>query len=261
MGKEDPNGISVANALRAYGLDPDALGNAVAPANTAGYLEFHIEQGPVLEHLGFPLGVVESIVGQSRRNVVFTGAANHAGTTPMHLRQDALAGAAEWIGAVERAARETPGLVATVGRIAAHPNAGNVIASSAEVSLDVRHTEDAVRERVVAELLLCAERIGARRGLSTGIEVLLDQAVAPMDPGLTVQMETCVRGCGYPVHRMPSGAGHDAMVLARHLPCTMLFLRSPGGVSHHPDEMVLEADVDAALAVGERFLKTWGANV
>src|SRR6185436_1022954 len=115
-----------------------------------GYLEFHIEQGPVLDSLNLPLGVVEAIAGQSRMELRFSGQANHAGTTPMHLRKDALAAAAEWIGLVEDEALETPGLVATVGEIVALPGAGNVIAGEARASLDVRHSVDEVRSRVVS---------------------------------------------------------------------------------------------------------------
>ena len=124
LAKQDAHGISVSEAIRAFGLDPSAIGEARVTGPTLGYLEFHIEQGPVLESLGLPLGVVTAIAGQSRLEVVFEGSANHAGTTPMNLRRDALAGAAEWIGSVEREAQTTSSLVATVGKVEARPGGG-----------------------------------------------------------------------------------------------------------------------------------------
>jgi allantoate deiminase len=241
---------AVMEAIRQFGLDPagDAATDALA------YLEFHIEQGPVLESLSLPVGVVESIAGQTRAEVRFTGRAGHAGTTPMHLRRDALAGTAEWIGAVMREACATSGLVATVGKIHVEPGAVNVVPGAAVVSLDLRHAHDEVRQRAVASLRNAAEEIAARRGLSAAWEVRMDQAAVALD---CAPVERAVAAAGLPVHRMTSGAGHDAMILARKVPASMLFLRSPGGVSHHPDETVLPEDVDAALAVGERFLDAW----
>ncbi len=243
------------DAIRAYGLDPSKIGEARVTGRTLGYLEFHIEQGPVLESLNLSLGVVTAIAGQTRLDVRFEGHANHAGTTPMNLRHDALAGAAEWIGAVEREAVAGRDLVATVGRIDARPGAGNVIAGSTAMSLDVRHVDDAVRAGAVAHLLDCAQQIAARRGLTFTSELRLDQPAAPMDAGLTEVLAQAVRAGGYSDHRMPSGAGHDAMIMAKQMPVAMLFLRSPGGISHHPDESVLAQDVAAALATGEHFLE------
>jgi len=243
------------DAIRAYGLDPAKVPDARVTGPAIGYLEFHIEQGPVLESLNLSLGVVTAIAGQSRFDVRFEGHANHAGTTPMNLRHDALAGAAEWIGAVEREAVAGRDLVATVGRIDARPGAGNVIAGFAAMSLDVRHVDDAIRSGAVARLLDCAQQIAARRGLTFTSELRLDQPAAPMDAELTEVLAQAVRAGGYSDHRMPSGAGHDAMIMAKQMPAAMLFLRSPGGISHHPDESVLAQDVAAALATGERFLE------
>jgi allantoate deiminase len=240
--------------IAAFGLDPSRIGEARVREDAIGYLEFHIEQGPVLESLHLPLGIVEAIAGQSRLEVVFAGKANHAGTTPMNLRQDALAGAAEWITTVERQAHVIPGAVGTVGRIAVSPGAGNVIPSSAAASLDVRHANDAVRRDLVARLLRCAEQIAASRCLKVSSEHRLDQPAVAMDSTLTQLLERAVSSTGRPIHRMTSGAGHDAMIVARRMPAAMLFLRSPGGISHHPDESVLPADVVDALDVGMRFL-------
>lgn len=243
------------DAIRAYGLDPAKIPDARVTGPTIGYLEFHIEQGPVLESLNLSLGIVTAIAGQSRLDVRFEGHANHAGTTPMNLRHDALAGAAEWIGAVEREAVAASGLVATVGKIDARPGAGNVIAGSVAMSLDVRHVDDSVRSGAVARLLDTAQQIAARRVLTFTSELRLDQAAAPMDAGLTEVLAQAVSAGGYSDHKMSSGAGHDAMIMARKMPAAMLFLRSPGGISHHPDESVLAQDVAAALATGERFLE------
>jgi allantoate deiminase len=244
----------ISPAIRDFGLDPVFIPDAKLLSNVCGYLEFHIEQGPVLEDLGLPLGVVDGIAGQSRLMLHFEGKANHAGTTPMALRHDALAGAAEWIVAVERIARETPQLVATVGRIAVEPGAGNVIAGAAQASLDVRHISDEVRQRSVRRILEAAEAIAQRRRLGLRTELSLDQSAVPMDASLTARLRRAAAEEGLPAHRITSGAGHDAMIIAPHFPAAMLFLRSPRGISHHPDETVNVEDVETALACGSRFL-------
>ncbi len=255
LARRDADGISIREAIAGFGLDPSRIGDARVCDDALGYIEFHIEQGPILESINLPLGLVEAIVGQSRLDVVFEGQANHAGTTPMHLRRDALAGAAEWIAAVEREARASPGAVATVGRVNVSPGASNVIPSTVTLSLDVRHADDSVRHDLVTRLLRCAGQIAAGRCLQVSWEQRLDQAAVAMDPDLTTLLDRAVMSAGHPVHRMASGAGHDAMILAGRMPAAMLFLRSPGGISHHPDESVLAADVEAALNVGMRFLE------
>ena len=217
--------------------------------SVAAYLEFHIEQGPVLDNLGLPLGVVDAIVGQSRFDVQFTGCAAHAGTTPMHLRRDALAAAAEWTLHVERIACETEGLVATVGRIEAIPGAVNVVAGAARATLDVRHATDAIRTAAAQRMLN-----STRPGVTMNWVQQMDQPAVALHADSVAQ---AVASAGYPVHRMSSGAGHDAMILAQKLPASMLFLRSPGGISHHPDETVREDDVVAALSAGANFLDRW----
>ena len=255
-GTFDPELLDVvAPAVREFGLDPGGIPQASFEGDVRAYLEFHIEQGPVLDSLDLPLGIVEGIVGLSRLELRFIGKANHAGTTPMHLRKDALAGAAEWITLVERTALDTAGLVATVGRIQALPGASNVIPGEVRAMLDVRHARDEVRLIAVEQLIASAQNMAHRRGLTVEHESLLNQAAVACDPDLVNRLERAVAGSGYPVHRMPSGAGHDAMILAGKVPIAMLFVRSPGGISHHPDESVHPADVDAALNVGLRFLE------
>jgi allantoate deiminase len=244
----------VGDAIRAFGLDPAGLPDTRLSARTAAYLEIHIEQGPVLESLSLPLGIVDAIAGQSRWNATFSGHANHAGTTPMHLRRDALAAAAEWICRVEFYAMGVAGLVATVGSIRVSPAATNVVPGTAEVSLDVRHGDDATRRTAIACLRESASAICAKRGMACSFEQRLDQVAVPMDSVLREKLADAVHDGGYPVHHMISGAGHDAMILAPIVPAAMLFLRSPGGISHHPDEAVLAEDVAAALETGLRFI-------
>jgi allantoate deiminase len=245
----------VVAAIEAFGLDPNDLPAARLGSSTGAYLEFHIEQGPVLESLDLPLGIVDAIAGQSRRSFTFSGKANHAGTTPMSLRRDALTAAAEWICSVEKLAARTPGLVATTGSIAVEPNATNVISGIAHVSLDVRHSCDATRLSAVAEMIASAVEICKRRGIELDHDQRLDQSAVEMNADLRNTLARAVMAAGYSVHNMTSGAGHDAMILAPHVPSAMLFLRSPGGISHHPDESVIATDVAAALAVGVRFIQ------
>jgi len=253
--RRDAKGVTVADAIRNFGLNPDEIPAAKFSGEVLGYFEIHIEQGPVLESLDMRLGVVEAIVGQTRLEVKFRGKANHAGTTPMNLRQDALTGAAEWITTVEQSARRDASMVATVGRIETYPNVGNVVSSDVTCSLDIRHAEDAVRQQTVFALMRSAEILATRRGLQFAARTLLDQPAVPMNPTLTATLADAATAANVPLHHMTSGAGHDAMIVAPYMPTAMLFLRSPGGVSHHPEETVLAEDVTAALQVAMQFLQ------
>jgi allantoate deiminase len=254
LSREDATGISIRAAIQNFGLDPNDIPRAVVSDDTLAYLEFHIEQGPVLESLGRPLGVVEAIAAQTRMELGFLGRSNHAGTTPMHLRRDALAAAAEWIVAVERTAQHDTGLLATVGRIVAIPGATNVIAAETLVTLDVRHKSNDIRDRAVNTLVRLAEEIVERRDLSLKRSVLLRQPTVAMDPFLVNQIQEAIRSTGHQPHRMTSGAGHDAMILAERVPAAMIFLRSAGGISHDPSESVEAEDVAAALECGLHLL-------
>ena len=251
---KDPQGVSVRQAIIDFGLNPDEIAAAAYSHPVMAYLEFHIEQGPVLESLHLPLAIVEAIAGQSRFAIAFTGQANHAGTTPMALRRDALAGAAEWILEVERVGQATPSLVATVGRLLVPSGAGNIVPGRVETSLDVRHAQDRVRLAAAQSLLDVGRQIARRRQLSFEATPLLDQAAVPCDPHLIALLERSLSLAGYAPHTMASGAGHDAMVVAPCFPTAMLFLRSPGGISHHPSETVLAGDVAAAIETGRHFL-------
>lgn len=258
--RQDVRGISVRQAIEDFGLNPRQIPTAAIGHDILGYVEFHIEQGPVLEALKRPLGVVETIAGQSRMEFTFQGSANHAGTTPMHLRRDALAGAAEWITAVESMALKVPGLVATVGKIDAMPGATNVIAGEARLTLDVRHGLDEVRTRAVHDLTRAADEIAKRRGLSVESNILLNQHAAAMDNFLTHEIEQAIRNSGCEPHRMVSGAGHDAMIMAEKVPSAMIFVRTPGGISHDPAESVAVEDVAKALECGLHLLDQLAAS-
>ncbi|MEA2541327.1 MAG: allantoate deiminase [Acidobacteriaceae bacterium] len=251
----DGDGISIAQALTSFGLDPLKIKDCEVGAEVAGFLEFHIEQGILLESEDRSLGVVQAIVGQTRAEMTFTGRARHAGTTPMRLRNDAVAGAAEWVVAVERLALDTPGLVGTVGDLRTHPGAGNVVAGQLRASLDVRHEDDSIRHQSVRTLLAQADSIAKRRGLSVASKMLMDQPAVPMDRHLCYLAAEAIRDTGIEPLSMVSGAGHDAMILAERVPTTMIFLRSPGGISHHPEESVRPQDVQNALAAGRAFLR------
>jgi allantoate deiminase len=254
----DAAGCTLRDAILEYGLDPEKIPDAAVDPRTFAFLEFHIEQGPVLDSAHESLAAVSAIAGQSRLQIVFRGRANHAGTTPMNLRQDALAAAAAWITAVERQARSIDGLVATVGALQVSPNAGNVIPSEARASLDVRHSYDASRIEAVRSICAEASLIAERRGLSVAFEEQLNQNAVTMDEHLTAIVERAIQhvaeSAGAPPRRMPSGAGHDAMIMASKLSSAMLFIRSIDGVSHHPSEAVYAEDVEKAIAAGVAIL-------
>ncbi len=251
----DAKGVSVRRAIEEFGLNPAEMSDAELSQNAFGYVEFHIEQGPVLEKVMRPLAVVEAIAGQSRLEFVFTGRANHAGTTPMDMRFDAVAGAAEWITAVEREANNNAGLVATVGSVKTAPGASNVICAEAQLTLDVRHRENEVRTRAVAEMTLRAEEIARRRRLSVRHRTRMNQLAVPMDPFLNRQIGDAIRKTGVEPHAMVSGGGHDAMIMAEKIPSAMIFLRTPGGISHHPAESVAVEDVQRAIECGHHLLE------
>lgn len=249
LDRKDAEGTTLRDAISTFGLDLQAIPVTCAlPSNTRAALEIHIEQGPVLEAEDLALGVVDSIIGQSRLQLTFTGQANHAGTTPMRLRQDALVAAAQWVGEVERFAASYTQLVATVGQLEVLPGAVNVVPGEVRASLDLRHPRDESRHAAVARLLTRAEHIAQSRGIRVQVKVLSEQAAVPLNTALADGLQAAAEVAGYTARRMYSGAGHDAMILAPHVPTSMLFVRSPGGLSHHPDETVREADVEAALA-------------
>lgn len=250
----DRQGTPVHAAIDSFGLDRTQLPAATVSEDAFAYLEIHIEQGPVLESEDTRLGVVTAIVGQTHMQLRFSGQANHAGTTPMNLRRDAMAAAAAWICQVERYAKSTPGLVATVGSIRTLPGASNVIAGEVLASLDVRHADDEIRRSSASDLLVAATDAGISRGVAVEVVAASHEDAAPTSPELSRLLLEAAIHADSPARLMPSGAGHDARIVAERLPVSMLFLRSPGGLSHHPDENVFVEDVEAALATTLAFV-------
>ncbi len=232
----DAQGISVREAIEEFGLNPEEIPQAGLENNTLGYLEFHIEQGPVLERLNLPLAAVEAITGQSRLEFTFCGRANHAGTTPMHLRCDAIAGAAEWIGAVERVAQGVHGLLATVGKIEAWPGAANVIAAEARLTLDVRHSSDKIRVRAVEDLIREAQGIAARRGLSVRESTRLSQDAVSDGP-----VPHCADRTGNPQDRMQAASDGERRGSRCH---------DPGGKNSRRDDFSADSRRDKPRSRG-----------
>lgn len=244
LAMSDADGMTLSDAFAAFGLPGvDLAGAARPPGAVLAFLEAHIEQGPRLEAEDLALGVVTAIAAQKRLMVRLTGTAGHAGTTPMHLRRDPGPAAAEAILAIERlCAAGRDGLVGTVGRIAALPGAFNVIPGAVEFSMDIRAETSATRDAAVAAITAEIQAIAARRGVGLSIDLLQDLPESPCDPALTGLLEEAVRATGLQPLRLPSGAGHDAMVMADLAPTAMLFIRCKGGVSHNPAESVRADD-------------------
>jgi allantoate deiminase len=257
LGAPDRDGIPMREALSRFGLDPGRIGAAARRRNELhAYLELHIEQGPVLEHENLPVGVVTAISGATRLAVGLTGMAGHAGTVPMALRRDALAGAAECIVSIEEFCRtDQSGLVGTVGYINATPGATNVIPGQVAFTIDIRAASDAHRKRAVADIVRQIETIAGRRQLLLQIDVTHENRTVPCAPWLTRQVADAIAGEGFRVFELPSGAGHDGMAMIDIADVAMLFVRCRGGISHHPDEHVDLADADAGAKVLLRLIE------
>ena len=251
----DRDGITLEDAVRAAGGKDPRAASRVATPELAAYLELHIEQGPVLEREGLPVGVVSAIVGHTRANVAVRGEAGHAGTLPMDGRRDALAAAAEIVLAVERLGRETEGLVATVGRVVVEPGAANVVPGSARLPLDVRHPADDVRESALARLRRELEDVATKRTVEVDLSIAWERSAVELSPDLRGDLARAIAAEGHPVRELASGAGHDAAVLSRICPAAMLFVRCAGGISHDPRESVDEDDVAVALDVLEGVVR------
>ena len=253
----DAAGVRLHEAMRGAGLDPGQIPAAALEREPLlGFVEVHIEQGPVLLHESLPVGVVTSIAGGTRCWLSITGAAGHAGTVPMHLRRDAAAAAAQIVLAVEERCRETEGLVGTVGQLAVPGGAVNVIPGRCELSIDIRAASDAVREAAVSDVIGACERIAARRNVELRWQKLMEIGSVPCSARLRqLWADSIQRVTGSAARHLSSGAGHDAMVMAGLTEVSMLFVRSGnGGISHHPDETVSTADVDVAARTFADFL-------
>lgn len=257
LDRVDAEGISMRDALQAAGHDADAI-SALArdPSGLLGFIEVHIEQGPVLLEQGLPVGVVTSIAGSNRYLLNLTGMAGHAGTTPMTMRRDAAAAAAEIVLYVERRCSREPALVGTVGQLQVSNGSVNVIPGACSLSLDIRAADDAVREAAVADVLKEIEAVCARRRLDFELTPIVSAQAVPCAPWLMMQLETAVARHGVPPLRLPSGAGHDAMMMARVTDIAMLFTRcGNGGISHNPLETMTADDADLACRVFLDFLR------
>ncbi|WP_349778234.1 allantoate amidohydrolase [Xanthomonas sp. WHRI 6108] len=256
----DAAGTDVASALADWGLDIAHLQHAArAPGSVLAYLETHIEQGPVLEAEGLPVGIVTAIAAQRRFALRFDGRAGHAGTTTMALRRDALSAAAEALLAIEGIARAgSDDLVATVGKLQVAPGATNVVPGRVDCTLDVRAGDDATRDAAVLEIERALARISKTRNIAIAIDPLQTLAASPCAPALMTRLQHAVAAQGIAPRQLVSGAGHDAMVMAALCPTAMLFVRCAGGISHHPDEHVAPADAELALAVMRHFIEHLG---
>jgi allantoate deiminase len=253
---KDAKGKTMSDALREFGLDPNRIGEvARKKGEVLAYAELHIEQGPVLEAEGLPVGVVTAINGFSRLRVTLHGAAGHAGTVPMGLRRDALAAAAECVLAVERIAKGHAELVGTVGRIEAKPGAINVIPGEVAFTVDVRAPQDALRNEAVGAIRSQIESICTNRKLKSEIESLQEFGVTACAPWLMEQMDRAVASQGFGVRRLPSGAGHDGMALRAITDICMLFVRCEAGISHSPLESITEEDAGAGARVLFDFIQ------
>ncbi len=250
----DERGESVAEAMRGVGLDPDRIGDA-RRRDIEAYLEMHIEQGPFLEDAGIPLGVVEAIVGVQRVDVTVQGRADHAGTTPMRLRKDALLGAARMISRLPELAMASGSGVMTVGRIAAYPGSANVVPERVEFTMDIRHSNEDVKQQVVRRAREMCEEVGAELGLGVTWKPPVDGHTPVVLPvRLRDLLRDCCRQEGIGYMDMPSGAGHDAQIMAGICPTGMLFIPCKGGRSHTPEELATPEAMDAGVRVLSRCL-------
>jgi len=252
----DASGTTIAQAIARDSPAPHAPPIRYAPGEARGYLELHIEQGRVLEEARQPACVVTSIAGQSRLTATLTGRADHAGTTPMALRRDALTGAAACILAAESLARSGPPLVITVGKIQIHPGASNSIPQSATFTIDLRHPIDATRLASLEALHASFTHIAAERGLELLWQPVQDHNATPCDPALTSNLVVSLAAITESTLTLPSGAGHDGVMMTKICPIAMLFVRCRDGLSHHPDEFASSADIETSIDILVHFLQS-----
>jgi ureidoglycolate amidohydrolase len=263
LGDDDPQrlrdreGVSLAQALREFGLDPDRIAEAALdPSTVHAFVELHIEQGAVLEANGEAIGVVTAIAAPHDFRLILRGAATHSGATPMTLRRDALAGAAEVMMVLERVARDSPNgtTVGTVGAMRVRPGAINVVPGEVELDVDIRDSDLEAREEVVEVLLAATREIANRRDLEVEVEPLVRDAPVPCAPDVIAATERACEELALPYRRMISGAYHDAMILGSSVPIGMVFVPSRAGISHHPDEYTAPEQLDAGVRVLTRVL-------
>ena len=253
LDQRDPGGVSMREALKAFGGDPERAGS-IRREGVAAFVEAHIEQGPMLEAEGLPLGIVTAINGATRLEIGVDGVAGHAGATPMRLRRDALTAAAEMALMIEARARAEADLVATVGRFDVWPDATNVIPGHVQFSIDVRSPDDARRAAALVDLDARIAAIAAARSVSVSIAKPHDANAFACDPGVIAGLKKAVEAVGVTPRLLPSGAGHDTMAMGKLCPAGMLFVRCKGGVSHNPLELITVEDCALGLAALSRFV-------
>ncbi|HEY5203408.1 MAG TPA: hydantoinase/carbamoylase family amidase, partial [Roseiarcus sp.] len=259
LDQRDAGGVSMREALKAFGGDPDQAAS-IRSHNVAAFVEAHIEQGPILEAEGLPVGVVTAINGATRLEVAVDGVAGHAGATPMNLRRDALAAAAEMVLAVEERARREPDLVATVGRLEVWPGAANVIPGHIQFSIDVRSPADMNRVAALADIDVRIGAIGEARGVRVSIAKSHEANAYVCDPSIVAGLARAVKAVGVPPRLLPSGAGHDTMAMGKLCPAGMLFVRCKGGVSHNPLESITVEDCAMGLKALVQFVRDFRAD-
>jgi len=259
LDKYDADGITMRAALLDAGHDPDEIGQiARRPEDLLGFVEVHIEQGPALLERGLPVGVVTSIAGSCRHMINFTGVASHAGTTPMRLRRDAAAAAAELVLYVEERCARHPSLVGTVGQLEVPHGSVNVVPGACRLSLDVRAADDATRDAALADILREMDAICSRRKVQSSVEHLMTAAAVPCAPWLMTQLSDAVAHTGVTPFMLTSGAGHDAMAMAAITDVAMLFTRCGNhGISHNPLESMTADDAEISAQVFLHFLKNF----
>ncbi len=257
----DAQGTSLRDALAQFGLDPDRVGDAARRRDEVlAYAELHIEQGPVLDNEGLPVGVVTTINGASRLAVELVGMAGHAGTVPMDLRRDALAAASECVLAVESRCVREPELVGTVGRLDAAPGAINVIPGNVRFTVDIRAPRDVDRDRAIADVETAMRAICARRDVKATIRPLDMGRTTLCAPWLQERIGDAIAAEGLPVRRLPSGAGHDGMAIVALADIGMLFVRCKAGVSHNPLESITTQDAALSARVLLRFIESFATS-
>lgn len=246
---EDSAGIPLRQAMAEYGGLPEFSAEGRDPSTLIGYVEAHIEQGPVLEAQDVPVGIVTGIQGLSRFEIAFSGEAGHAGTVPMALRRDALVAAARFIVAVKETAEAVESLVATVGQIQALPGASNAIPGRAVLSLDLRHMDETVRRRAIESLSAQAAEIAGRERVMLRWTEITESGATPCSPLIMDALSSSASALNVPTVVLASGAGHDAVMVSRIAPVGMLFVRCKDGISHNPAEYCSPADAETAADV------------
>ncbi len=253
--ERDTDDISIASALESFGQNPTDIKTAQRkPDDFLGFVEVHIEQGPVLEKENLPVGLVTAISGAARYTITVTGMAGHAGTVPMGLRKDALVAASECIVEIEQICQSYNNVVGTVGTIQSMPGAGNVIPGQVEFSLDLRSSDDSTRTDAEQQIYQSIEAITLKRQLTFDIQKTYEAAGVTCDQWLSNQLGSAIQNAGYSLCALPSGAGHDAMAIADLTRVAMLFVRCTDGISHHPDEHITVEDAEAAVQVLKHLL-------